>query len=301
MNFLATIVPAMNFNLLEHLSSAYSMVSVEAGAFLLLSLILQRKNLIAVLEKLWPQGAKVNFICLLMEVILIMPLLGMLMVWMHEMSAAGPAAGMRSFWTELPPVLALAAVLFIADGISYVRHRLEHTRWLWPIHAMHHSDRELSWFSAYRQHPLNRLWAVAFDIGLLLLIGVPLWAIYANALVRHYYGLLTHANVPWTFGWLGRVLVSPAMHRWHHVREGDGVGKNFATIFAVFDLAFGTYYVPSACHSPTGLTDEGHNSFLVQIWAPFRALLTLYGWTHGRGFSATGDGGAIKERIGPTD
>ncbi|MGM3150811.1 sterol desaturase family protein, partial [Escherichia coli] len=98
---------------------------------------------------------------------------------------------MRSFWTELPPVLALAAVLYIADGISYVRHRLEHTRWLWPIHAMHHSDRELSWFSAYRQHPLNRLWAVAFDIGLLLLIGVPLWAIYANALVQHYYGLLT--------------------------------------------------------------------------------------------------------------
>lgn len=282
LNVVATIVPAMNFNLLDHLSSAYSMVSVEAGAFLLLSLILQRKNLIAVIAKIWPQGATVNFICLLMEVILIMPLLGILMVWMHEMAGMGLGVDLRGFWTELSPLLAFAATLFIADGISYARHRLEHTRWLWPVHGMHHSDRELSWFSAYRQHPLNRLGAVVFDIGLLLLIGVPLWAIYANALARHYYGLLTHANVPWTFGWLGRVLVSPAMHRWHHVREGQGVGKNFATIFSVFDQAFGTYYVPSACHLPTGLMDEGHNSFLAQIWAPFKALATSSWWPHRR-------------------
>ncbi|WP_182266601.1 sterol desaturase family protein [Stenotrophomonas maltophilia] len=266
---LAVLVPKMEFDLGAQLHEAYASVSVEAGAFLLLALILQRRNLAGLMRRVWPQGARVNLLCLALEVVLLMPLLGMLLIWMYRTSRGWQMIWAAELWNSLPACGVLLIVVFLADGISYVRHRLEHTRWFWPIHAMHHSDRELTWFSAYRQHPLNRLNAALIDIGILLLLGVPLWAIYANALVRHYYGLLTHANVPWTFGWLGRVLVSPAMHRWHHVRQGEGVGKNFATVFSVFDQAFGTYYVPSACREPTGLDEPGHNAFLMQVCSPF--------------------------------
>lgn len=269
MGTLAVLVPKMEFDLGAQLYEAYASVSIEAGAFLLLALILQRRNIAGILRRVWPQGARVNLLCLALEVVLLMPLLGMLLIWMYRASRGWQMAWAAELWNALPAWGVLLIVLFVADGISYARHRLEHTRWFWPIHAMHHSDRELSWFSAYRQHPLNRLNATLIDIGILLLLGVPLWAIYANALVRHYYGLLTHANVPWTFGWLGRVLVSPAMHRWHHVRQGEGVGKNFATVFSVFDQAFGTFYVPSACREPTGLDEPGHNAFLVQMCSPF--------------------------------
>lgn len=266
---LTVLVPKVEIDLASQLSAAYASVSVEVGAFLLLALILQRRNVAGIFRKFWPQGARVNFLCLMTEVLLLMPLLGMLLIWMYRSSRGWQLDGASDAWGSLPPWGVLLIVLVVADAISYFRHRLEHTRWFWPIHAMHHSDRELTWFSAYRQHPLNRLNAVLIDTGLLLLIGVPLWAIYANALVRHYYGLLTHANVPWTFGWLGRVLVSPAMHRWHHVRQGQGIGTNFATVFSVFDQAFGTYYVPSACREPTGLDESGHDAFLWQLGKPF--------------------------------
>lgn len=269
MRALAVLVPKVEIDLVGQLGAAYSEVSVEAGAFLLLALVLQRKNVADILRNLWPQGAWVNLLCLMMEVLLLMPLLGMLLIWMYRSSRGWQMDWASGLWDSLPSWGVLLIVLFVADGISYFRHRFEHSRWLWPIHAMHHSDRQLTWFSAYRQHPLNRLNAAILDVGVLLLIGVPLWAIYANALVRHYYGLMTHANLPWTFGWLGRVLVSPAMHRWHHVRQGEGVGKNFATVFSVFDQTFGTYYVPSACREPTGLDEAGHNAFLGQIGQPF--------------------------------
>ncbi|WP_313298637.1 sterol desaturase family protein [Stenotrophomonas sp.] len=273
MNALAVLVPKVEFDLASQLSEAYTSVSVEAGAFLLLALILQRRNVTGILKKLWPQGAHVNLLCLILEVTLLMPALGMLLIWMYRSSRDWQIGWTQDLWASLPQWGVLLMVLFLADGVSYFRHRLEHTRWFWQIHAMHHSDRQLTWFSAYRQHPLNRITAALIDVGLLLLAGAPLWAIYANALVRHYYGLLTHANVPWTFGWLGHVLVSPAMHRWHHVREGEGVGKNFATVFSVFDQVFGTYYVPSSCVEPTGLNEPGHSSFLKQIFGPFEAAI----------------------------
>lgn len=265
----AVLVPRVEFDLASQLGAAYASVSVEAGAFLLLALILQRRNIAGIARNLWPKSARVNLLCLTMEVVLLMPLLGALLIWMYRSSRGLQMDWAMGFWDTLPPGGVLLIVLFVADGISYFRHRFEHTRWLWPVHAMHHSDRQLSWFSAYRQHPLNRLNAVLLDLGLLLLVGVPLWAIYANALVRHYYGLLTHANLPWTYGWLGRLLVSPAMHRWHHVRQGAGIGNNFATVFSVFDQVFGTYYVPSPCREPTGLDESGHDSFLGQMGRPF--------------------------------
>jgi sterol desaturase/sphingolipid hydroxylase (fatty acid hydroxylase superfamily) len=50
----------------------------------------------------------------------------------------------------------------------------------------------------------------------MFLLGFPSYAIIANNLVRHYYGYYVHADLPWTHGKLGKIFVSPAMHRWHH-------------------------------------------------------------------------------------
>jgi len=65
-----------------------------------------------------------------------------------------------------------------------------------------------------------------------------------NNLVRHYYGMAIHADLPWTYGQLGKVFVSPVMHRWHHARDGVAYNTNYATVFSIFDRAFGTFRVP---------------------------------------------------------
>jgi sterol desaturase/sphingolipid hydroxylase (fatty acid hydroxylase superfamily) len=174
-------------------------------------------------------------------------------------------------WQMLPQLAVFAAVVFVGDFISYWRHRLEHTRWLWPTHAIHHSDAEMTWLTLARFHPLNRLFTMVVDVGVLALLGFPQWALVANVILRHYYGEFIHADLPWTYGPVRWLFVSPVMHRWHHARDVTGAGSNFATVLSIFDQAFGTYYVPGICNVPLGVTDEMGKGTIGQLAYPFVA------------------------------
>lgn len=172
-------------------------------------------------------------------------------------------------WSSLGVPATLVITVFVGDFVSYWRHRLEHTRWLWPAHAIHHSDTEMTWLTGNRFHPVNRLVTTVVDNVVLALLGAPPWAIAANELIRHYYGEFVHADLPWTFGPLGAVFVSPSMHRWHHARDVTGSGSNFATVFSVFDRAFGSLYVPGPCRVPLGVTDDIGDGAVRQLVYPF--------------------------------
>jgi len=100
-------------------------------------------------------------------------------------------------------------------------------------------------------------------------LGFPFWAVASAAVVRHYYGIFVHLNKPWTLGILGRVFVSPAMHRWHHVREGKGMNSNFAGVFSIFDQLFGTYYCPGPCRERLGVAGVRDLAFFQQMIDPF--------------------------------
>jgi len=60
------------------------------------------------------------------------------------------------------------------------------------------------------------------------------------------------------------------MHHWHHVRDVDGAGYNFATVFSLWDRAFGTYHQPGPCTVPTGVRDDMGQGVLGQYAHPFK-------------------------------
>jgi len=175
-------------------------------------------------------------------------------------------------WDAAPVWLVAALALFAGDFIAYWRHRLEHTGLFWPAHAIHHSDTAMTWTTGVRFHPFNRVTTALIDSGALALLGFPPWALLFNNLVRHYYGLFIHMDLPWTYGPLGRLFVSPAMHRWHHIREADGAGVNFATVFSVFDQAWRTFHLPGPCDVALGVRDPIGRGALAQLVWPVRAL-----------------------------
>ncbi len=179
-------------------------------------------------------------------------------------------------WSALPSWAVAFAVIFAGDFIGYWRHRLEHTPPLWPAHAIHHSDTAMTWTTGLRFHPINRFTTALIDTTALALLGFPPWALVVNNLVRHYYGLFIHMDLPLTYGALGRVFVSPAMHRWHHVREGAGVGANFATVFSVFDQAFATHHAPGPCTAPLGVPDAIGRGALAMLWWPVRVVIARH-------------------------
>jgi sterol desaturase/sphingolipid hydroxylase (fatty acid hydroxylase superfamily) len=169
----------------------------------------------------------------------------------HSLQVGGEQA-----WPAVGRPVTFVAVLFLGDFVSYWRHRVEHTRWFWPAHVIHHSDTDMTWLTLSRFHPINRVTTAAIDTFFLALLGFPTWALVANNLVRHYYGEFIHADLPWMYGRFRQVFVSPVMHRWHHARDVTGSGSNFSTVFSVFDWAFGTYYVPGLCNVPLGVTED---------------------------------------------
>nr|MBA2306056.1 sterol desaturase family protein [Acidobacteriota bacterium] len=129
------------------------------------------------------------------------------------------AVASERIWEVVGGPVTFIAVLFIGDFISYWRHRVEHTRWFWPAHVIHHSDADMTWLTLSRFHPINRVTTAAIDVFCLALLGFPTWALVANNLVRHYYGEFIHADLPWMYGRFQKVFVSPVMHRWHHARD----------------------------------------------------------------------------------
>jgi sterol desaturase/sphingolipid hydroxylase (fatty acid hydroxylase superfamily) len=170
-----------------------------------------------------------------------------------------------------PAWLQAIEIVVLADLVGYGSHRLFHGRLLWRFHAVHHAAKSLDWLASVRVHPVNEALTRVLDVVPLFLLGfrgdlllgvAPLFTLYALAL---------HANVSWTYGPLRYVLASPAFHRWHHTAEEDGLDKNFAGFFPVWDLMFGTFFMPEGRRPVVfGVREEVPAGFWGQMAWPFR-------------------------------
>jgi sterol desaturase/sphingolipid hydroxylase (fatty acid hydroxylase superfamily) len=206
--------------------------------------------------------------------VLVLPLVTLLVAWVtHAVESSGIAIVELGFWERAGTVITFVAAIFFGDFAGYWRHRLQHMAWFWPAHAVHHSDKDMTWLTLVRMHPLDRLTTVGLDTLLLALLGFPTWALIANNFVRHYHGYWLHADLPWTYGPLGHVFVSPSMHQWHHAKDVRGSGSNFATVFSLFDRVFGTCHAPGVCTSPSGVTNDVGAGLIRQLAYPFQAWL----------------------------
>ena len=149
-------------------------------------------------------------------------------------------------WTSSwPRWLLLAVTLVLMDGANWLAHWADHRfTLLWRLHALHHTQEELSVLTSFRAHPLSH-------VPGFLLATIPVIALMGNrgmapVLVTGYVclGTLPHANLPWSFGPLGKIVVSPAYHRLHHSIEGPD-GFNLGIVLTVWDVAAGRARFPS--------------------------------------------------------
>ena len=135
-------------------------------------------------------------------------------------------------------------VLLLADLIGYWVHRRFHRRRWWPFHAVHHSSEELDWLSSARVHPVNTLVMNLLQATPLLFVGFNPFAAASAGPLLTLYAVFLHARIDWTYGPVGRLIASPAFHRWHHSQEPEALDRNFAGLFAFWDVLFGTFYLP---------------------------------------------------------
>lgn len=156
------------------------------------------------------------------------------------------------FAFPLPAWALAAAGLLLLDAADYLYHRLSHeARWLWRLHALHHTDDRMDVTTNIRAHPLHVLTTLGWRLVVLAAFGLPQWVAVLRDVVAMPIALWSHSNVRFPAGLdrvLRSVLVTPAMHRVHHSPVQRQTDSNYGSLLSVWDRAFGTYVPPP--HEP---------------------------------------------------
>ena len=221
------------------LGTVLSAGRTELAAPLLIALVVAT----GICERVWPaerrpvlaRGHVQDALFLAMHAVVVIPLMTLLSV------GAATLIGNHAPWIELrstatwPGWLLVPLTVVAMDAANWLAHYADHRLdALWRFHALHHSQEELSVLTSFRAHPLMHTTGfILATIPVMVLMPTrPITPVLITIYVC--VGTLQHANLRWTFGPLGRLIVSPAYHRLHHAREDQAV--NLGVVLTIWDV-----------------------------------------------------------------
>jgi sterol desaturase/sphingolipid hydroxylase (fatty acid hydroxylase superfamily) len=180
----------------------------------------------------------------------------------------------------------LVLALLFSDFLFYLSHVVRHkVEFLWYFHAVHHSQRELNFFTEYRVHPIDDVFIYTIGFIPLFMVEPSFVTVVAIVWIRHWHTRMYHSNIRSNFGLLRYILVTPQSHRVHHSIELGHRDTNFGLTFSLWDHLFGTQYRGYDEYPDTGIDDPDFpfeqdpgrlgylGSLFGQFLYPFRAIL----------------------------
>ncbi len=183
--------------------------------------------------------------------------------------------------------VSLLIYLLVFDFVDYWIHRGQHQwNWWWKLHALHHSQRQMTMWSDNRNHLLDDVIRDSVFVVVAQLIGVAPGQFVALVAITQLSESLQHANLRLWFGRVGeRLWVSPRFHRRHHCigighempQTGALGGCNFGVLLPWWDMLFGTANFELR-YDPTGVRDQVEQGrdygrgFWSQQWLGLRRL-----------------------------
>ena len=104
----------------------------------------------------------------------------------------------------------ILAAVFLIDFVNYWHHRLMHTKWYWPVHAVHHSDRHMNFTTLFRIHFLEGVAMKLAAIFFMSWLQIPGEAYAVAALTNMLVGQYIHLDIPISHGKIGdKIIASP--------------------------------------------------------------------------------------------
>ena len=200
-----------------------------------------------------------------------------------------------SIWPGITDIPWVSLLLYLAvfDLLDYWIHRGQHRfEWWWRLHALHHSQRQLTVWSDNRNHLLDDILRDSIIVLVAQLIGVAPGQFVAIVALTQLSESFQHANLRLWFGPVGeRLWISPRFHRLHHaLYAGHALtpktvgGSNFGVLLPWWDMLFGTAnferrFDPTGVYDqiepgPDGRVRDYGQGFWAQQW---RGLLRLAG------------------------
>lgn len=174
----------------------------------------------------------------------------------------------------IPAQYKLVAGILLFDMTTYWAHRFYHEiPILWKFHAIHHSTEHMDWVSGFRAHPLDGT-LIAPAIVFLIAAGFPNEQVGFLAVFQIVFGLFLHANVRFRFKIFDRFIMTPEFHHWHHSNEEDAIWSNYSTFLPLWDMLFGTYFMPKGGRRPQiyGVDEIVPMNMAEQLKYPFEGV-----------------------------
>ena len=202
------------------------------------------------------------------------PLAGFLFAYALIEPARALDLPISALWPHAWPIWIQAILMVLAvDFMRYWLHRAAHERdTLWRLHAVHHSVEQLYWLNTARFHPIEKALQMMLDSVPFLLMAVDARVLSLYYLAYASNGFFQHCNIALRYGVLNYIVGSAETHRWHHSREPREANANYGNTVIVWDLLFGTWFLPPGREvGALGLREPYPRRFLDLMKAPFRS------------------------------
>jgi sterol desaturase/sphingolipid hydroxylase (fatty acid hydroxylase superfamily) len=145
----------------------------------------------------------------------------------------------RNAVAHLPLAAKFLLGLIVFDFVSFVVHvSLHRSNTLWNVHKVHHSTLHLDGFATTRTHMFENLLRFVPGQVVLFVMGMSAAVVAPVVAVAAIYGVSNHSNLGTKLHWIEGLLVTPRLHRRHHVPSTTQ--RNFGAIFTIWDRCFGT-------------------------------------------------------------
>jgi sterol desaturase/sphingolipid hydroxylase (fatty acid hydroxylase superfamily) len=185
---------------------------------------------------------------LLPKLLLILPM-SIVAAAVHQLEPSGIYTSVAA----LPVRVRFVLAIIVGEFGAYWGHRWSHEiPWLWRFHAIHHSSEQIDWLVNTRAHPLDMFFGRFTGLVPIYFLGLAQPTAQSVDIVPILYSVVgtvwsfwVHANMSWRFGFIERILATPAFHHWHHANDGEEyINKNYAAILPIVDIVFGSFYLP---------------------------------------------------------
>jgi sterol desaturase/sphingolipid hydroxylase (fatty acid hydroxylase superfamily) len=170
-----------------------------------------------------------------------------------------------------PWIEGLIAVILLDFAIWAQHVAMHYVPWLWRLHRVHHTDRDLDATSGVRFHPVEIAISLLWKALVILALGPSVLAVIIFEVVLNATAIFTHSNIalpPRLDRAMRRAVVTPDMHRIHHSVIEPETNSNFGFNLSIWDRVFRTYRAKAQGALTLGLSEY-------QTDRPARLLFSL--------------------------
>jgi sterol desaturase/sphingolipid hydroxylase (fatty acid hydroxylase superfamily) len=158
--------------------------------------------------------------------------------------------------SQSPGWIRFLVALLLVDFLYWLQHYCNHKVPLfWQFHALHHSQKEINFFTDFRYHVVEYVVRYTFIIVPFLVLKIEPPVILAYVIFSKCYSHFYHGNIHTSMGPFKYVLVTPQSHRVHHSLQPEHRDKNFGAILSIWDFMLGTQCKTFTVYPDTGIPD----------------------------------------------